>query len=157
MWETRSLALSQASLAVLVGLYPFRRTCETRKDSNTRWRRSPEKLSQSEELRIAFRDASGRSESASSRDAGEFVGVVDVEVEKVERREQESLEQRVNGEKWRVGQGRPPRMGTYQPHTVRCLSTTLQHTSIFRTSLPSQHQRIWARFDPQTASVQVAQ
>jgi hypothetical protein len=60
---------------------------------------------------MAFRDASGRSESALGRDAVEFAGVVGTGTEEVELRARESPEKRVNGEKWRVGQGsRPPRM-----------------------------------------------
>jgi hypothetical protein len=77
MQRTRRGALSRPSLGPVLRQWPLRKAAEVHESSNTRWRESLEKLSHSSEVRVAFRDASGRSESALSRVANGRVDVVE--------------------------------------------------------------------------------
>jgi hypothetical protein len=65
-----------------------RKVGEAHESSETRWSRSPEKLSHSSEVRPTFRDASSRSESALGRVADKIENVEDAVLAEVGRREQ---------------------------------------------------------------------
>jgi hypothetical protein len=77
MQRTRRGALLRPSLGPVLRQWPLREAAEVLESSNTRWRESLEKLSHSSEVRVAFRDASGRSESALSGVADGRVDVVE--------------------------------------------------------------------------------
>jgi hypothetical protein len=79
-----------------------RKIGKANESSETRWSKSPEKLSHWPEVRAAFRDASGRSESALSRVTDEIENVVDAGRAAGGRTEQEGRERIINGRKRNV-------------------------------------------------------
>jgi hypothetical protein len=100
--EDAPLKLFAASFRRCVGAMAPRKVGETNESSKTRWSKPPEKLSHSLEVRTAFRDASGRSESALSRGTDEIENVVDAVLAEAGRTEQEGRERVIKGRKRNV-------------------------------------------------------